>query len=95
MLTRTKVVSLPFQAVDPKAPAQAVDPNPMELPAVFVNCFQLTMLGNSLVRLSLGEQTSAQSTPVYRTAVLLAVDDARQFCQQILTAVSSTQGRPT
>jgi hypothetical protein len=55
----------------------------------------LTTLGESLVRLSLGEQTSPQSAPVYRTAVLLAVEDARQFCQQILTAIGSTQGRPS
>ena len=89
------MVSLPLQVVDPRAPVQAVEPNPLELPAVFVNCFQLTVLGNSLVRLSLGEQTSAQSPPVYRTSVLLAADDARQFCQQILTAIGTTQGRPS
>jgi hypothetical protein len=46
-LTRTKVVNLPLQVVDPKAPAQAVDPNPVELPAVFVNCFQMTVLATA------------------------------------------------
>jgi len=95
ILAREKVVNLPLQAVDPKVPAQSVDPSPLELPAVFVNCFQLTMLGEKMVRLSLGEQTSPQTSPVYRTAVLLAVEDARQFCQQILTAISPTQGRPS
>jgi hypothetical protein len=83
---RIKALNLPVQTADPKA---------SELSAVFVNCFQLTMLGDRLVRLSFGEQTSPQLPPVYRTAVLLAAEDARQFCQQILTAISATQGRPS
>jgi hypothetical protein len=71
-----------------------IDEKSLKVPAVFVNHFQMTVLGHSMVRLSLAELATPQSTPVHRVAVLMAIEDARQFCEQILNALSISNSKP-
>jgi hypothetical protein len=77
------------------AKTRAFDPKVVAVPAVFVNSFQMTVLGTSVVRLTFGEQANPQSPPVYRTAILLGIEDARQFFQQVVSALSAPQGKPS
>lgn len=55
---------------------QAVDFASLQLPAVFSNHFQIVKVSASLVRLSFGE-APAPDQPVYRSAILMTLDDAR------------------
>ena len=69
-----------------------IDPKTLEIPAVFVNHFQMAVIGDAVVRVTFGEQPSPQSRPAHRAALLLSIGDLRQFCQQILNALSVPQG---
>ena len=69
-----------------------IDSKSLETPAVFANHFQFTVLGGTLARLSFGEAISPHP-PIYRTTVLMVAEDARQFAQAILNALSVPAGR--
>ncbi|MGQ3300179.1 hypothetical protein [Reyranella sp.] len=71
-----------------------VNPKSMEAPAVFVNHFQMTVLGGGVVRLSFAE-VAPPHEPVFRSTVLLGVEDARMIAQAILTALGTTTGAPS
>ena len=70
-----------------------IDPKAFEIPAVFVNSFQLSVLSHGLVRLTFAERCRSDAKPEYRVAMILGIVDARQFCQEILTALAVPQGR--
>jgi hypothetical protein len=70
-----------------------INPRSMETPAVFINHFQMMVIGGVLVRLSFGEM--APGGPVYRSTILMGAEDARQIAQAILTSLGTTGGRPS
>jgi hypothetical protein len=69
---RRKVARAPAPVPD------GIDPGALELPAIWVNHLQITQYSAGLVRVSFAE-TPVPNMPVYRTAILMTVGDARQL----------------
>jgi len=80
-------------------PATPIDPKTLEHPAIFVNHIQATRLGDSLVRLTVGEGNTPTDT-VYRAALLMHIGDVRSLItllQQLVdlpVAADAPQSRP-
>jgi hypothetical protein len=71
-----------------------VNPKSLETPAVFINHFQMTVLGGRVVRLSFGEAAPPHEA-VFRSTILVGVEDARQIAQAILTSLGTSEGKPS
>jgi hypothetical protein len=64
-----------------------IDPRTLEQPAIFVNCFEATRLGDVLMRLTLGEAPTPNDRR-FRVAVLMHMEDVRRLID-ILQRLSS------
>ena len=70
---------------------EPIDPDAVALPATFVNRFQITLLGELLVRLSFAEALPPGSQ--YRTAIIMTAADAKELAMTILNLTGALEGR--
>jgi hypothetical protein len=60
----------------------------LDLPAIFANHVQIFRLGTNLVRISFAE-TPVPDAPFYRSAILMAVEDAQNLAAALVQALNT------
>jgi hypothetical protein len=71
-----------------------LDAKALETPAIFVNHFQMMKLGAHLVRITFGE-APVPNAPNYRSAIIMAVEDARQLASVLLQVANAEPQNPS
>lgn len=73
--------------------ATSIDPHAMELPAYYVNHFQIASFGG-LLRISLAEATETGKKH-FRTAAILSNANAKEMALSILNLLGTSSTKPS
>ena len=71
-----------------------IDPEALDIPAPYVNLFQISSLDGALVRIAFAEAL-AGAKGNYRAAVMLPASDARELALTILNVLGTAPPTPS